>query len=187
MTKGTLVTKKMRLADLQKADYNPRSITAEAMKGLKKSLTEFGLVQPIIWNKRSGNIVGGHQRYDAMVAQGMVDTEVVVVDLSDAKEKALNLVLNNHAIAGDFTEDAHLLLDEIKFDLGDELFEEMRLDTLKDSLVPLDNDDDNDGEGGDDDYNAEYEVAVECKNEAEQREVFRLMTEKGFPCRILTI
>ena len=50
-----------------------------------------------------------------------------------------------------------------------------------------DNDDDNDGEGGDDDYNAEYEVAVECKNEAEQREVFRLMTEKGFPCRILTI
>ena len=48
------------------AKYNPRKNLkpgdAEYEK-LRRSIETFGYVEPIIWNERTGNIVGGHQRY----------------------------------------------------------------------------------------------------------------------------
>ena len=51
-------------AEIKNAAYNPRTITDEARKRLKHTLKDkqIGLVQPLIWNKRNGNLVGGHQR-----------------------------------------------------------------------------------------------------------------------------
>ena len=53
------------VADLKAAEYNPRKNLkpgdAEYEK-LKRSIQEFGYVEPVIWNKRTGNVVGGHQR-----------------------------------------------------------------------------------------------------------------------------
>ena len=42
-----------RVADLVPADYNPRKISPKAMEGLKKSLAEFGAVQPIVVKRAS--------------------------------------------------------------------------------------------------------------------------------------
>jgi hypothetical protein len=182
MMKDTLVTKKMRLADLEKADYNPRSITAEAMKGLRKSLSEFGLVQPIIWNKRSGNIVGGHQRYDAMVSQGQTETEVIVVDLDDTKEKALNLSLNNQAISGDFTRGAWDVLEDLKLEVSEEYLEDLMLDELEDFLPPLPPEPDPDPNGGERKTYAQPFMEAEIIDHA-----FRHYRSTGFPYRKLTI
>ena len=55
-----LLTKK--LSDLIPAKYNPREITADALGRLTKSLDELGNLQPITWNAKTGNVVGGHQR-----------------------------------------------------------------------------------------------------------------------------
>lgn len=52
------------------------------------------MVEPIIWNKRTGHIVGGHQRYEILCARGIKEIEVSVVDLPEREEKALNLALN---------------------------------------------------------------------------------------------
>src|SRR4051812_1397231 len=70
----------MRLADLKPAPYNPRRISKEAMDGLTVSLKEFGLLQDIVMNKRTGHIVGGHQRWRAMQAEGVTEAPVKVVD-----------------------------------------------------------------------------------------------------------
>ena len=67
---------------------------------LKRSMQEFGYVEPIVWNKRTGNIVGGHQRYKVLLDMGAQEIDCVVVDLDEAKEKALNLALNK--IQGDW-------------------------------------------------------------------------------------
>lgn len=93
---------KMRLRDLQKAEYNPRRMSEEMKEKLKKSIEEFGYVEPIVWNARTGRIVGGHQRYDALMDLYGEDyeVEVVVVDLSEDDEKVLNIALN--AIRGDW-------------------------------------------------------------------------------------
>lgn len=123
-----------RVADLVPADYNPRKISPKAMEGLKKSLAEFGAVQPIVVNERTGHIVGGHQRVKALAALGQVETTVIVVDLSLTREKALNIALNNPHISGEFYDGLGDLLDEINGEMP-ELFADLRLDEL---LTPMD-------------------------------------------------
>jgi len=79
------------------APYNPRkSLKAgdSEYEKLRRSIDEFGLVEPLIWNTRSGNLVGGHQRLNVLLDQGAKRVEVSVVDLPMDKEKSLNLALN---------------------------------------------------------------------------------------------
>jgi hypothetical protein len=110
---------RMQLADLVPADYNPRTITDAAYKGLQASVARFGLVQPIILNSRTGNVVGGHQRLRVLIDAGETETDVVVVDLAPADEKALNLTLNNQAIAGEFTDGVLNILEELQVEVPD--------------------------------------------------------------------
>ena len=73
---------------LKAAAYNPRkelkSGDAEYEK-LKRSITEFGYVEPVIWNKRSGNVVGGHQRLTVLKDIGETQIDCVIVDLDDQR------------------------------------------------------------------------------------------------------
>ncbi len=121
----------MPLSALTPAAYNPRTISQEAARGLRASLRRFGLVQPIVWNERTGNVVGGHQRIEALKSLGKTEAQVVVVDLPVSKEKALNVTLNNPSISGEFTADLQGILAELS-ELPDLEFEELRLNALLD-------------------------------------------------------
>lgn len=80
------------------SEYNPRKDLKESDKeyqAIKNSLETFGLLSPIIWNKRTGHIIGGHQRYKILVSQGATEIECVVVDFDEEKEKACNIALNS--------------------------------------------------------------------------------------------
>ncbi len=125
----TYQTERVSLRDLKPADYNPRSISDAALEGLAKSMSEFGIVEPIIWNRRTGHVVGGHQRLKVMQKQGLTEADVIVVDLTEAKEKALNVALNSPAISGEFTNDLDALLLSIQQDEPD-LFEDLLLTEL---------------------------------------------------------
>lgn len=86
-----------KIEDLIPADYNPRiqlNPNMDEYKRLKKSLETYGLTTPLIWNKRTGVLVGGHQRLTVLKDLGYTEVQVSVVDLDDAKEKALNIALN---------------------------------------------------------------------------------------------
>ena len=100
------------LARIDPAPYNPRRDLqpgdAEYTK-LERSIDEFGLVEPLVWNARSGRLVGGHQRLKVLVARGESAVEVSVVDLPPDKEKALNLALNKVSGAWDEARLAALL------------------------------------------------------------------------------
>ena len=97
---GRVRVETRRVADLVPAPYNPRAISDGALAGLGESIGRFGLVQPIIVNARTGHVVGGHQRLKVLEAQGVEATDVVVVDLPEAEEKALNLALNSQRDLG---------------------------------------------------------------------------------------
>ena len=93
------------LATLQPASYNPRIELRPGMPGyerLARSLDEFELVQPLVWNRRTGNLVGGHQRKAILQARGETEVACVVVDLDDDRERALNIALNNDRVGGAF-------------------------------------------------------------------------------------
>ena len=122
-----------RLVDLDPAPYNPRKIKDTALEGLGTSIEEFGLLSHIVWNKRSGNIVGGHQRYRKLVEMGETETDVVVVDLDHDDEVSLNLLLNNPYARGEFTSDAKVMLEKVEVQIGS-LFNDLRLNDLHEQI-----------------------------------------------------
>jgi ParB-like chromosome segregation protein Spo0J len=91
---------KMKLSELRPASYNPRKISSDALGRLTKSLSELGNLQPITWNAKTGNIVGGHQRLKCYSALQKEEVEVWAVWLDEAQEKAANIALNK--LSGEF-------------------------------------------------------------------------------------
>ena len=89
-----MIIEKKKISDLIPAPYNPRQSTAKQEKHLKESLEKFGLVEPIIFNKQTGYIVGGHFRVRELKKLGVNEIECVIVDLNEADEKELNIRLN---------------------------------------------------------------------------------------------
>lgn len=128
-----------KVADLRPADYNPRKIDKKAQAGLTASIERFGAVQPIIVNERTGNIVGGHQRLKSLLDLGQDEMTVVVVDVDEIEEKALNVALNNPHISGEFTDALGSILDDVANGAPD-LFTDLRLDELLEDPKPPEGD-----------------------------------------------
>jgi DNA modification methylase len=89
-----MIIEKKKISDLIPAPYNPRQSTAKQEKHLKESLKKFGLVEPIIFNKQTGWIVGGHFRVRELIKLGVKEVECVIVDLNEDDEMELNIRLN---------------------------------------------------------------------------------------------
>tara|TARA_R100001015_G_C4622608_1_gene180117 strand:+ start:336 stop:1067 length:732 start_codon:yes stop_codon:yes gene_type:complete len=115
---------------LKPATYNPRQISTKQYKDLKKSIERFGLVDPIIVNKDM-TIIGGHQRYKICKELKHTELDCVVLDLSKAEERELNIRLNKNT--GDF--DMDILANEFDIDeLTDWGFKHIDLDINIDKL-----------------------------------------------------
>ncbi|MGX7092401.1 site-specific DNA-methyltransferase [Hutsoniella sourekii] len=136
------------IKDLFPADYNPRKDLQPGDKEydqLKQSLETFGYVEPVIWNERTGRVVGGHQRLKVLQELGHDTIDCVVVNLEESDEKALNVALNK--ISGDWDKDKLALLmadlESLDYDLALTGFDMAELDDLfKDHLKEDIQDDD---------------------------------------------
>jgi DNA modification methylase len=104
----------MKVSDLEKAraTYNPRVMPEAEAAALQTSIARFGELQPIVFNKRTKTIVGGHQRVSARAAMKRKTALVMVVDLDENDEKAANLALNKIHGDWDFPK-LQQLLDEL--------------------------------------------------------------------------
>jgi DNA modification methylase len=106
---------KMQLNRINRAEYNPRVKLGPgdpAYEALKNSIQTFGFSEPLIFNRRTEHLVGGHQRLTVLEDLGYAEAEVVVVDLPLEQEKAFNLALNK--ITGQWDEQKLAqLLDEL--------------------------------------------------------------------------
>ena len=147
-----MVIERKHTADLIPADYNPRKDLkpgdAEYEK-LKRSIEQFGYVEPVIWNKTTGFVVGGHQRLKVLLDMGITEVECVVVEMDAEKEKALNIALNK--ISGEWDKDKlALLIADLQgadFDVSLTGFEPAEIDSLfKDAQQDKVKDDDFDVE-----------------------------------------
>ena len=94
------------------ADYNPRKLSDESRKTLKRGIKKFGLVGGIVVNKRTGlTVVSGHQRLSVMdELQKFPDNDyrirVDVIDVDEQQEKELNILMNNPNAQGTWDFDA---------------------------------------------------------------------------------
>lgn len=144
---GSMKIIKIPISKIKEAPYNPRKDlkpSDEEYQRLKKSIQEFDLVEPLIWNERSGNLVGGHQRFKIIKNEmGLTEVDVSVVNLDEQKEMALNIALNKISGEWDIPKLKDLLvgLDSGAFDLSLTGFDEPELKKLIDwegeSIAPL--------------------------------------------------
>lgn len=120
---------------IKNADYNPRLMDKEAKKRLKKNIAKHGLVSALTWNKRTGNLVGGHQRLeqlDALEKNKDYELTVCVVDVDEREEATLNVQLNNPSMQGDWDFDKLAnIADEFDLDFAEDLgFTETDIDLM---------------------------------------------------------
>ena len=135
-----MLIEKKQATELLPADYNPRKDLKPGdseYEKLKRSLEQFGYVEPVIWNKTTGRVVGGHQRLKVLIDLGITEIDCVVVELDEEREKALNVALNK--ISGDWDKDKlALLISDLQgadFDVSLTGFEPAEIDALfKDTL-----------------------------------------------------
>ena len=136
----TMKLERIPIDKLKAATYNPRKDLKPGdieYEKLKKSIETFGYVEPVLWNRRTGNIIGGHQRFKVLVELGQKEIDCVVVDMDLTDEKALNIALNK--VSGDWDKDKLMLLitdlQGSDFDVSLTGFDSIELDALfKDSL-----------------------------------------------------
>lgn len=185
---------------IKNAPYNPRFIDDEARKRLKQGLKTFGLVSTIVWNKRTGNLVSGHQRLsimDELEKSEDYELSVSVVDIDLKEEMELNVQMNNASMMGDFDVDGLTLMAEDGADINAMGFSESDIDIMfgdsplvelyednqaareaKDTLQDIKKDRSEMIEKKKEDNSAGYYFMVICENADEREELF---TKMGIP------
>lgn len=128
-----------KIRDMDRAAYNPR---IELIPGdteyenLRRSITTYGMLIPVIWNKRTNRVVGGHQRLTVLENEGEAEVDVSVVDLDETQEKQLNIALNK--IEGGWDDEK---LAELLMELGEDAtltgFTQQEIDSLTNDIDSL--------------------------------------------------
>lgn len=169
------------ITDLRPDPANPRQISAHDFEALRRSLREYGAVEPAVILP-DGLIVGGHQRIAAAEAEGWSAFPCLVVDLPLERARLLNLALNR--IHGDW-DDARLaaLLADLAADAADLPLsgfsdEELQqilggaVDPVPDDIAPPP-----DPDGG-------FGVLVACQDADHQQRVYTDLTGHGYACTL---
>ena len=169
-----MIIEKKQIADLIPAPYNPRQSTAKQEKHLKESLEKFGLVEPIIFNKQTGYIVGGHFRVRELKKLGIKEIECVIVDLNEDDEKELNIRLNANTGSWDW--------DTLAND-----WEVVDLEAWGLEIPQFDEGNDEDLEDLSDKIKSMFKIEVICKDEQEQEKTYNKLIEQNYECRLLTL
>jgi len=147
--------------DIQGADYNPRKISESARKKLRKKMKEWGAVQPIVVNRRTMTIVGGHRRVDAMdgiLRKDDYELTVAMIDVDEKQEAAINVFLNNPSAQGEWDVFALQGMKDIFPDMDFEA--DMGFDLSDIEVMAL--------ETGKDDFGVTKDTVSEAKREAKK-------------------
>ena len=167
MAKGFEEVKKIPRSQIKEASYNPRIIDEDNLKKLTKDIREHGLVTPLVWNKRTGVLVSGHQRLAAMDKihhKKDYEVPVAVIDVDEKEEKQLNVQMNNPSLQGSWDlgalanlRDNGISFEDMGFDKGD-------IDFMYDGDVDFDGDVLGDADSDDDDDSNDQQSSISKRN-----------------------
>lgn len=184
-------------SEIKNAPYNPRTISKGAEQRLKKGMKKFGLATTLTWNKRTGNLVAGHQRLKQMdLLEGTMDYELTVsaIDIPLKDEMALNVQMNNQSMMGEFDIDSLVDMVNEGAEMTDFGFSDSDIDVLfgdselvtkfidsseveetKDTLRDIKQDRSEYAEKMKKEHDASYYFIVICESSEEREELFKKM------------
>ncbi|MGQ1934946.1 DNA methylase [Ornithobacterium rhinotracheale] len=103
-------TRVIKRSEITPAPYNPRTITDEARKALKKNIKKNGIIGGMVWNEETTNLVSGHQKlsiadevnkYNPTTGENDYDIKVEVINVDLKTEKELNIFFNSKSVQGE--------------------------------------------------------------------------------------
>lgn len=186
----------LKVEDVKPNPKNPRIDLRPGMplyEKLKSSIEHFSYVDPIIWNKTTGMIVSGHQRFQVMKDladaknEPMKTVDVMQVEMTEAEQDSFMVAVNKITGLWD-TEKLTALFKELsEEDLSYTGYDEFEIQALLDE----DSDIANTGEYIDSEnerkpvkYEERFEVVITAKDEAEQQKIYDKMISEGYTCRL---
>lgn len=167
-----MIIEKKKISDLKPAPYNPRLSTKRQEEQLKKSLEKFGVVEPIIFNNKTGCIVGGHFRVRELKKLGYKEIDCVIVDLSIEDEKELNIRLNANTGEWDWE------------DLANN-WEVEELEAWGLDIPSFESEVETDLDGNSDSEKDSYKIEITCDSEKEQIIVYNDLICKGINAKVV--
>lgn len=102
----------MELSELKPNAKNPRKISPSKLKQLEKALMEFGDLSGIVFNRKTGQLVGGHQRLELFRAK---DARVEITEIYKKPTKT-GTVAEGHVLVGK----EKFSFREVSWDIGKE-------------------------------------------------------------------
>jgi ParB-like chromosome segregation protein Spo0J len=82
------------IASLIEDPENARTHSERNISAIMDSLRTFGQVEPLVVQKKSGRVIGGNGRLQAMKLLGWRKADIVQIDIDDLKARELGIVLN---------------------------------------------------------------------------------------------
>jgi ParB-like chromosome segregation protein Spo0J len=170
---------RVKISDLKFDNDNPNRMSLAQLARLKASIRRFGDIVPVVTNSEL-LVADGQQRVTAMKELGMTECSVIRLPMRDVDRRYLRQLLNKlrgkHSKELDHAE--YLRIDEQgeKEDLQALLYsigEKLTLDVDERPIsysVP-----------------ETYELIIECKDEADQRQKYEKLKMEGYRLRILTL
>lgn len=125
----------MPLDSIKPAPYNPR-VELEPddpeYQRIRASILDHGMMQPIIYNEKTGNAVGGNQRLKVLRDMGVQEAICAVVNLPLAIEMEANIALNRLGNMWDQPKlrEVMLQLKQAGYDTSKTAFTEYEIDKL---------------------------------------------------------
>lgn len=84
---------KVSIDKIKPYSNNPREITPEAVEAVRRSIEEFGYVQPLVVDTKNV-IIAGHTRFEALRELGVTEVDVYRVKMSEEQARKYRLVDN---------------------------------------------------------------------------------------------
>jgi ParB-like chromosome segregation protein Spo0J len=173
------MSEKVKISELKFDQDNPNQLTLAQLDRLKASIKRWGDIVPVVTNSEL-LVADGAQRVLAMKELGMIECSVIRLPIKDVDRRLLRQVLNKlrgkHNKEMDSAEYLRIIDEGEKEDL--KLF----LQSVGEKL-PIEVDDREVSFS----VPETYELIIECKSEAQQKEYHDKLKAEGYKLRILTL
>lgn len=197
-SKKNMNIEEININQIKPAKYNPRKITDNELNKLKKSIQEYGLVDPLIINLNNMTIISGHQRYKILQEEnnktgkyetlqlykmgdvGWVFTDETLTIPTESYEKGLNIALNKISGEWDYTKLNKLmdeLLEDKTFNINLTGFNDLDMESLNKNLEDLEFEQNNPN-------NMILSMVIDCQDETELNQLYSRLDEEGYDIKV---
>jgi ParB-like chromosome segregation protein Spo0J len=173
------MSERVKISDLKFDQDNPNRLTLAQLERLKASIKRWGDIVPVVTNSDL-LVADGAQRVTAMKELGMIECSVIRLPIKDVDRRLLRQVLNKlkgkHSKELDSAEYLRII------DEGEKENLRLLLESVGEHL-PIEADDREVPFS----VPETYEIIVECKDEAYQKQTYEKLKLEGYKLRILTL